>query len=117
MLLTVSGIGPKSALAIIGHIELSALKTAVATSDLRLLTKIPGIGKKTAERLVIEMRDKLKKFVSISSSEPLLVTDAISTLVNLGYPLINAQRAVQNAFNENKSTDLSQLIALSLKKV
>src|SRR5205085_933649 len=59
-LITLSGIGPKTALAIIGHIDLGAFERAIAAADVRLLSRIPGIGKKTAERLVIEMRDKFK---------------------------------------------------------
>ncbi|MBU6446860.1 MAG: Holliday junction branch migration protein RuvA, partial [Verrucomicrobia bacterium] len=59
-LITLSGIGPKTALSIIGHLEMGAFHRAIHAADVRLLSKIPGLGKKTAEKLVIEMRDKVK---------------------------------------------------------
>ncbi len=113
-LIAISGIGPKTALAIIGHVEMASFHRAIATSDIRLLSKIPGIGKKTAERLVIEMRDKLKgKPISHSDG---LSGDAINALLNLGYNPIEAQKAVREALNEEKE-DLGKIITLALKKV
>ncbi|OGN63477.1 MAG: Holliday junction DNA helicase RuvA [Chlamydiae bacterium RIFCSPHIGHO2_12_FULL_49_9] len=122
-LITLSGIGPKTAATIIGHIEMSAFQRAVAASDTRLLSKIPGIGKKTAERLVIEMRDKFKhpkqaKSSPLSTSGDGLIGDAISALLNLGYNPMSAQKAVQAALEEKKDeTDLGRLISAALKKV
>mgnify|MGYP000412740158 CR=1 FL=1 len=58
---TVSGIGPKTALALIGHLDSRALETAITTANTTILSKIPGIGKKTAERLIVELRDKVLK--------------------------------------------------------
>ena len=60
LLLTISGIGPKTAAAVIGHMDAGSFQRAITTGDIRLLSKLPGIGKKTAERLVIEMHDKFK---------------------------------------------------------
>jgi holliday junction DNA helicase RuvA len=116
ILLSISGIGPKTSLSIIGHIEAAALKSAVASSDLRLLSQIPGIGKKTAERLVMELRDKLKTKQLLTSEQPSLTRDAIAVLTNLGYSPIDAQKAVQQVKNgEEDEQDLSKLIAAALR--
>ena len=122
-LITLSGIGPKTALAIIGHMDIASFQRAIAASDVRLLSKIPGIGKKTAERLVIEMRDKFKKgplkgkSLSLSSADT-LIGDAMNALLNLGYGPIDAQKAVQAAMEEKKEEkDLGRLITAALQKI
>lgn len=123
-LITVSGIGPKTAVAIIGHMDMAAFHHAIVSSDIRILSKIPGIGKKTAERLVIEMRDKFKNLqkkekgpsIAVSSMGP-LIADAINALMNLGYNPLDAQKAVQKAKEESaENTDLGTLITIALKK-
>jgi Holliday junction DNA helicase RuvA len=122
LLLTISGIGPKTSLAIIGHIDISTFQRAVAASDIRLLSKIPGIGKKTAERLVIEMRDKFKGR-SKNPSIPLslgndLLSDALNALINLGYAPMNAQKALSIAIEVKKDeTDLGRLITAALQHI
>jgi Holliday junction DNA helicase RuvA len=124
LLITLSGIGPKTGLAIVGHMEIAVFQRAVASSDIRLLGKIPGIGKKTAERLVIEMRDKFKNIKSgKNSASPLLleeglVADALNALLHLGYNPTVAQKAVNAAFEEKKEeTDLGRLISAALQKI
>lgn len=121
LLITLSGIGPKTAQSIIGHIDLDTFQHAITSADIRLLSKIPGIGKKTAERLVIEMRDKFhhKAITSLpflpNSS---LAADATQALLNLGYTPLNAQKAVQAALQQKKDeTDLARLITAALQKV
>lgn len=115
-LLNISGIGPKTALAIIGHIELSAFQRAIAAADHRLLSKIPGIGKKTAERLVIEMRDKFKLKATPLAAGGLL-GDALSALCNLGYKADHAQKALEEALSAAPDADLSTLITSALQKI
>ncbi len=120
-LITLSGIGPKTALAITGHLEIGAFQRAIASADVGLLSKIPGIGKKTAERLVIEMRDKFKdikgKAMPISAAEG-VVGDAMNALLNLGYHPNEAQKAVQAALSEKKGeTDLGKIITAALQKI
>jgi len=122
VLITISGIGPKTALAIVGHMEMGAFQRAIAAADVRLLSKIPGIGKKTAERLVIEMRDKFKggkkdKPLSLSGAEG-IVGDAMNALLHLGYNPLEAQKAVQAALEEKKDeTDLGKIISSALQKI
>ena len=120
-LIGISGIGPKTAAGIIGHMDFATFQRAIASAEVNILSKIPGIGKKTAERLVIEMRDKVKgkgKGLPAHLSMPGggLVSDAVGALMNLGYNPLDAQNAVQTAMEKNKGeTDLGRLITASLK--
>ena len=124
--ITVSGIGPKTGLALIGHLDINNFKNAISSSDIKLISKVPGIGKKTAERLVIEMRDKIKlmgKEISIGKSsghaiENRNISDALNALLNLGYNHLQAQKAVNQAVAENNDeNDPGKLISLALKKL
>jgi Holliday junction DNA helicase RuvA len=129
VLLGISGIGPKTALAIIGHTDFATFQRAVSSADTRLLSKIPGVGKKTAERLVIEMRDKFNKglgkkgklaggAVSLPAGGDPLLADALSALVNLGYAPIDANKALVSALEEKKDeTDLGKLITAALQRI
>ena len=104
--------------------EIGAFQRAVAASDVKLLSKVPGIGKKTAERIVIEMRDKFKgssgkKGMTIALSHAdSLIGDAMNALLNLGYNPMEAQKAVEAAMKEKKEeTDLGRLISAALQKI
>lgn len=119
-LIDVSGIGPKTALALIGHMELNDLQFAIAQSNITLLSKVPGIGKKTAERLVVELKDKTAKISEIALSVPTskkdLFSDALGALVNLGYHPLQAQKAVKQILAESeKEPDLASLITSALR--
>lgn len=119
----ISGIGPKTAMAIIGHLSLKELEKAVLEQDILTLSKVPGIGKKTAERLIIEMKDKLKNLKTFTDEKELLskeqlslINDAVSALLNLGYHQSTAHPAVKKAFKESKAMPkLAELITVSLK--
>jgi Holliday junction DNA helicase RuvA len=125
LLITVSGIGPKIALSIIGHLAISELKQAVANNNLTLLCKIPGIGKKTAERLVIEIRDKVQAFLPPDPIQHATLSigcqtmqDALSALINLGYNQNTAQKAVKKSLEVlPENPDLAVLITEALKNV
>ncbi len=121
---TVSGIGPRTGIAIIGHIDIASFQRAIAASDIRLLSKIPGIGKKTAERLVIEMRDKFKgkgkaTLAGVPATfEPGVLSDAFSALVNLGYGPSEAQKAISAVMTTKKEEpDLGTLITAALREL
>lgn len=126
-LMGVTGIGPKLALSIIGHLPLHDLHRAVSNGDLPKLCKVPGIGKKTAERLVIELRDKLPDVESHSPSELSIqlsdpkshkIRDAMSALINLGYNSMTAQKAIKKTLGDfSEEIDLPTLITHSLKNV
>jgi Holliday junction DNA helicase RuvA len=102
-LLTISGIGPKLAITVLSGISSDRLVGAIRSGDHGTLTKIPGIGKKTAERVVLELKDKLDDLaVSLPAStggphHGPAGDDALSALVNLGYPRPVAQKAIETA--------------------
>ena len=101
---TVSGIGPKLALGILSGMQLGALSEAIATEDIKGLTTISGVGKRTAERLCVELKDKVGDFRQAASAamgsapaalgNTAALTDALSALVNLGYPDAVAREAM-----------------------
>ena len=107
-LIAVSGIGPKLAITVLSGIASERLVTAIRGSDHGSLVKIPGIGKKTAERIVLELKDKLddlQGFSASSSAKPqtlgAVADDALSALVNLGYARPIAQKAVETAMEKD----------------
>ncbi len=121
MLISVSGIGPKLAVNILSGIGPEELLEAIASGDSMRLRAIPGVGKKTAERIVVELKDKAQKFsgelriVSAALPEDPLISDAISALTNLGYPLKSARRAVEQATRQKGPGSLEELIKEALK--
>lgn len=120
-IINVSGIGPKIALALIGHIGIADLSFAIQGGDSTSLSKVPGIGKKTAERLIVEMRGKLKNLSlsadTTSSAPPVLIQDAVSALVNLGYNAMQAQKAVRKVLPEGEEMPLARLITTALQEL
>jgi holliday junction DNA helicase RuvA len=106
-LITVSGIGPKLAITILSGMAATELAGAIRGNDLARLTRIPGIGKKTAERMVLELRDKLPEVIGASSpTVPALNAteeDVLSALVNLGYQRPLAEKALASAVKNGKS--------------
>ncbi|MFC2049354.1 Holliday junction branch migration protein RuvA, partial [Chlamydiota bacterium] len=97
LLLTVSGIGPKTALGLIGHFEPSAFQDAVRGGNVAALAKSPGIGKKTAEKLIVDLKSKLKMSTFSSIAYPSKTQDALNALLRLGYSQMSAEHAVQKA--------------------
>ncbi len=105
-LLTISGIGPKLAITVLSGIASDRLITAIRSSDHATLTRIPGIGKKTAERVVLELKDKLDDMavpVAASAGQHFgpAGEDALSALVNLGYARPVAQKAIETAMGKD----------------
>ena len=102
-LISVSGIGPKLALAVLSGIEPPDLLRAIERADLARLTAIPGVGKKTSERIVLELKDRLPKAPLAAPgtppAEPSLRDDVLSALMNLGYHRPLAEKAVEIAVN------------------
>jgi Holliday junction DNA helicase RuvA len=101
-LIAVSGIGPKVALSVLSGIEPADLVRAIRQSDLGRLTSIPGVGKKTAERLVVELRDRLptgpvEEPTAAGLAADDLRSDLLSALANLGYQRASAEKAVDRA--------------------
>ena len=119
-LIEISGVGPKTGLAILGHMEISDLQMAVSCGNAALLSKVPGIGKKTAERLLIDLRDQFKNIPSPLPANTLggTAADALNALINLGYHPVRAQKAIQTVVKENgDALDLSKMITSALRLV
>lgn len=127
VLMNVTGIGPKMALSLIGHLTFDELNTAVAAADIPTLCRVPGVGKKTAERLIVELKDKLPQLqplhaasyaVSMPHSKPLHLQDAMMALINLGYNQHTAQKAIKQSLKDlPDSPDLALLITTALKNI
>jgi Holliday junction DNA helicase RuvA len=100
-LISISGIGPKVGLAVLSGIEPAELIGAIERGDLARLTAIPGVGKKTSERIVLELKDRLPRAqaapVAAGADAPALRDDLLSALVNLGYHRPLAEKAVEAA--------------------
>lgn len=119
-LIMVSGIGPKLARVILSGMPSEQLLMALAAGDTARLATIPGIGKKTAERMVVDLRDKVQALAE-DLEQPILVdeteSDLIQALVNLGYRETLAQRAVSQAREQNPEAPFHELLRLSLQRV
>jgi len=99
-LITVSGVGPKLAIKMLSGLSSEQTVQAIRSQDHAQLTRIPGVGKKLAERLVVELKDKLDDFAVApvaSSVKGAAVDDVLSALVNLGYQRAAAEKAIQQA--------------------
>ncbi len=96
MLIGVSGVGPKSALGIIGVAPINTLKSAISSGDISYLIKVSGIGKKNAQKIVLELRDKLGVINTDNANEALKEeTDTIEALHSLGYSIADAREALK----------------------
>jgi len=117
-LITVSGIGPKLAITILSGMAADEMVGAIRGNDVARLTRIPGIGKKTAERMVLELRDKLPE-AGTAATRPvstLSVTeeDVLSALVNLGYQRAAAEKALELATKSGKGGSFDALFRAAL---
>ena len=119
-LISVSGIGPKLALAVLSGIEPAELSRAIRSSDIARLTRIPGVGKKTAERLVVELKDRLPKSDTV---EPVTAgaegddvrDDLLSALENLGYPRSSVEKTVDKVLRSAEDRTFEPLLRATLK--
>jgi Holliday junction DNA helicase RuvA len=119
-LIAVSGIGPKIALNALSVPSLAQLVAALRGQDLAFLTRLPGIGKKTAERMSLELKDGLSEFAAepAEGSAGRAEADAVAALVSLGYTRPSAQEAVQRAARESAAgTDPETLIRTALQRL
>jgi Holliday junction DNA helicase RuvA len=119
MLLSASGVGPSLALKILSGMNVEELVPAIRTGDLARLTKIPGVGRKTAERMVVELKDKLDA-VSVETEKPAAASpagieaDVVSALVNLGYDGRVAEKAVEEGHRESGTASFEKLLRAAL---
>jgi Holliday junction DNA helicase RuvA len=118
-LIAVAGVGPRLAVSILSGIEAAELVDALRAGDLVRLTRIPGVGKKTAERLVLELRDKVTGLAGAEArSAPPGTTmheDLVSALVHLGYSRAEAERGVERSLREDGSGRFEDLLRRTLR--
>lgn len=130
LLQTVQGVGARVALAVLGTMKPADLATAIALQDKAALSRAPGVGKKVAERIVAELRDKAPAYSSADPTvvrlqaeleerrAPRPVADAVSALVNLGYPQVQASAAIAAAARTSgDAANTETLIRLGLKEL
>ena len=125
-LITVSGIGPKAALAILSVMDADALKLAIVAEDAKAIAKAPGVGPKTARRLIIELKDKIELTAAgsqqaaeagnLPSADSAAAEDAVLALTALGYSQSDAFRAVRSV-EDMQDLDAEQLLKAALKKI
>jgi len=122
-LIGISGIGPKVGLAVLSGIEPAELIGAIERGDLARLTAIPGVGKKTSERIVLELKDRLPKTVAVAAANvvadvPALRDDLLSALINLGYHRPLAEKAVDAALKAaGRDTGFERTLKQALREL
>lgn len=117
-LIAVSGIGPRLARVVLSGMAADDLLAALAAGDLGRLTSIPGIGRKTAERMVLELRDKMRELAAeLPGRTPPAGEEVVSALVNLGYKPSQAERAVAEARRDRPDAPFQELLRASLNRL
>ena len=121
LLISVSGIGPKLAQSILSGIQIEELKEALQVGNISRLVAIPGIGRKTAERLLIELRDKVEKlaeeFIQVSNAKFAIKNDAVSALTSLGYNVKTAEKVVRDILEKTPDATIEDLVKEALSKL
>ena len=120
MLISISGIGPKLAVSILSGVELEELKSNILSGDIKSLTSIPGVGAKTAKRIIIELKDKLSKTTTTElgfedNFGSKISKDVLSALVGLGYSESIAIDAIKRINPANSNKSIESLIKEALK--
>ncbi len=113
LLISISGIGPKTAMGILSGATVSTLRQAIASGDSNLLTKMGGIGKKNADKIVLELRDKIGIVEESEKSDFRGATDVLEALKSLGYPEREAREAMKQI--DKKITNTSEKVKQALK--
>jgi Holliday junction DNA helicase RuvA len=126
LLITVSGVGPRLAMAVLSGLKPGALGRAIKDENVGALVAIPGVGRKTAERLVVELRDKLE-VIAVASGTPAKPSgvlpkserfdDAVAALTSLGYTASQAREAIQNVADHADALTLEELVRRSLARL
>jgi Holliday junction DNA helicase RuvA len=121
LLISASGVGPSLALKILSGMSVDELVPAIRGNDLARLTKIPGVGRKTGERMVVELKDKLEAVVVMEAERPAasspagVEADVVSALINLGYEARVAEKTVEEARKESGAANFEKLLRAALQ--
>lgn len=124
-LISVAGVGPSLALKVMSGLEPQALIDSIRRGDSRRLNGIPGVGKKTAERLILELRDKMPELAAsdeptgVAPADPVrgLVDDLVSALSNLGFPRPQSEKAVENVVGADPDIEFEDALKSVLRKL
>lgn len=121
LLISVNGIGPKSALSILSGIGVEDLKDAIRTAQLNRLVAIPGIGRKTAERLLVELRDKISNLTSSGYQDSYVRSDnrsdAVAALVSLGYNQKIAEKTITGILDNKPTATIEEIVRQALSSL
>jgi Holliday junction DNA helicase RuvA len=115
LLISVSGIGPKAGLAILSLTDPNTLKVAILNHDASILTRVSGVGKKTAERVILDLENKVGSLSDIHRTGVTLETDVLDALTAMGYSIAEAREAVKQVPTEVK--DVSEKVKYALKQL
>jgi Holliday junction DNA helicase RuvA len=121
LLISASGVGPSLALKILSGMSVDELVPAIRGNDLARLTRIPGVGRKTGERMVVELKDKLEAVVVMEAERPAtsspagVEADVVSALINLGYEARVAEKTVEEARKESGAANFEKLLRAALQ--
>lgn len=120
LLITINGVGPKTALCILSKFDISMFQKAVQEENIVQISSVPGIGKKTAERLIIDIKDKLNRLETPmpedTNQDQHHLQDAMQALMNLGFTQINAKKAIEKVIkNTEEQLELSEIITHALR--
>ena len=119
-LTAVSGVGPKLALAIMGAIKIDTLLSAIATGDAKTITAAPGVGKKVAEKIIVELKARVggASFdISNTNGASSALPDLLAALESLGYRRLDIVDMAQKLVSENPDADVSKLVPMALKQI
>ncbi|MDR1406203.1 MAG: Holliday junction branch migration protein RuvA [Prevotellaceae bacterium] len=122
LLLSVSGVGPNTARMVLSSLSSAEVRSAIQCDDVRKLQSIKGIGSKTAQRVVVDLKDKIGKTVSSDSSRditalPVQLEEALSALIMLGFGKAPAEKTLQLLLRENAAYTTEELIKAALKRL
>ena len=123
LLVQVKGIGPKVGLSLLGGLKPADLKNAISREDAAWISTVPGVGRKTAERIVLELKDKVvpageELAAVVIGVDEQVISDVVSALANLGYPSAQSKVAVKNVLEkEDRPEDFQSIIRESLKEL
>jgi len=123
-LIKVSNIGPKIAISILSGISVKSLIEAVAKQDIELLSSVPGIGKKSSQRIIIELKDSFERLIEekvigteATREERAIITDAENALISLGYNKISVKREIQKFLSKNKPTSSGEIVKTIIRQL
>ena len=126
LLISVSGIGPKLALNILSGIGIEDLISAIVCADSERISAVPGVGKKTSQRITLELKEKVSKLSDwagvlpaekVAEQNQEIFDDALSALVNLGYQVKTAKSVIENVLRNNNNIDLDTLLKEALRNL